>query len=52
MFQTTYEEVRLNEVDIGDRTKWLKEGMDCTVLFWKGKVSVKSGFCSWNLDYL
>ncbi|KAL8517045.1 hypothetical protein ACS0TY_015323 [Phlomoides rotata] len=35
---TTYEEVRLNEVDIGDRTKWLKEGMDCTVLFWKGKV--------------
>ncbi|KAL8480294.1 hypothetical protein ACS0TY_027002 [Phlomoides rotata] len=36
--KTTYEEVRLNEVDIGDRTKWLKEGMDCTVLFWKGKV--------------
>ncbi|KAJ4979720.1 hypothetical protein NE237_010500 [Protea cynaroides] len=35
---STYEEVRLNESDVGDRTKWLKEGMDCTVLFWNGKV--------------
>ncbi|KAJ9543083.1 hypothetical protein OSB04_022790 [Centaurea solstitialis] len=35
---TTYEEVRLNESDMGDKTKWLKEGMDCILLFWKGKV--------------
>ncbi|KAL3536613.1 hypothetical protein ACH5RR_005074 [Cinchona calisaya] len=35
---TTYEEFRLNETDVGDKTKWLKEGMDCNLLFWKGKV--------------
>ncbi|KAD3336663.1 hypothetical protein E3N88_32182 [Mikania micrantha] len=35
---TSYEEVRLNESDVGDKTKWLKEGMDCNLLFWKGKV--------------
>ncbi|KVI03252.1 hypothetical protein Ccrd_018449 [Cynara cardunculus var. scolymus] len=35
---TSYEEVRLNESDMGDKTKWLKEGMDCILLFWKGKV--------------
>lgn len=23
---------------MGDKTKWLKEGMDCILLFWKGKV--------------
>ncbi|KAL3839944.1 hypothetical protein ACJIZ3_024535 [Penstemon smallii] len=34
----TYEEYRLNEADVGDRTKWLKEGMDCHLLFWNGKV--------------
>ncbi|XP_010253076.1 PREDICTED: uncharacterized protein LOC104594485 isoform X1 [Nelumbo nucifera] len=34
----TYEETRLNESDVGDKTKWLKEGMDCNVLFWNGKV--------------
>ncbi|KAA0044226.1 elongation factor P [Cucumis melo var. makuwa] len=34
----TYEEIRLNAADVGDRTKWLKEGMDCVVLFWNGKV--------------
>ncbi|XP_022971212.1 uncharacterized protein LOC111470003 [Cucurbita maxima] len=34
----TYEEIRLNAADVGDRTKWLKEGMDCIVLFWNGKV--------------
>ncbi|KAL4587213.1 hypothetical protein LXL04_000080 [Taraxacum kok-saghyz] len=38
MDNTTYEEVRLNESDMGDKTKWLKEGMDCILLFWKGKV--------------
>ncbi|KAI7756087.1 hypothetical protein M8C21_027922 [Ambrosia artemisiifolia] len=35
---SSYEEVRLNESDMGDKTKWLKEGMDCNLLFWKGKV--------------
>lgn len=34
----TYEETRLNEADVGDKTKWLKEGMDCNLLVWKGKV--------------
>ncbi|PON51581.1 Translation elongation factor [Parasponia andersonii] len=35
---TTFEEIRLNEADVGDKTKWLKEGMDCNLLLWKGKV--------------
>nr|GFA75869.1 putative elongation factor P (EF-P) family protein [Tanacetum cinerariifolium] len=35
---TSYEEFRLNESDMGGKTKWLKEGMDCIMLFWKGKV--------------
>ncbi|KAF8394817.1 hypothetical protein HHK36_018753 [Tetracentron sinense] len=35
---TSYEEIRLNESDVGDKTKWLKEGMDCNLLFWNGKV--------------
>nr|ACU14042.1 unknown [Glycine max] len=34
----TYEEFRLGEKEIGDRTKWLKEGMDCNLLLWNGKV--------------
>ncbi|KAG8377130.1 hypothetical protein BUALT_Bualt09G0136400 [Buddleja alternifolia] len=34
----TYEEYRLNEADVGDKSKWLKEGMDCNLLFWNGKV--------------
>ncbi|XP_021291757.1 uncharacterized protein LOC110422247 [Herrania umbratica] len=34
----TFEETRLNEADVGDKTKWLKEGMDCNLLFWNGKV--------------
>ncbi|CAM8924565.1 unnamed protein product [Rhodiola kirilowii] len=34
----TYEEIRLNESEVGDTTKWLKEGMDCNLLFWNGKV--------------
>ncbi|KAM6550412.1 hypothetical protein CsatB_000220 [Cannabis sativa] len=34
----TYEEIRLNDADVGDKTKWLKEGMDCNLLLWKGKV--------------
>lgn len=39
VLQNTYEEIRLNAADVGDRTKWLKEGMDCVVLFWNGKVT-------------
>lgn len=34
----TYEECRLNEKDVGDKKKWLKEGMDCILLFWNGRV--------------
>ncbi|XP_061349917.1 uncharacterized protein LOC133295133 [Gastrolobium bilobum] len=34
----TYEEFRVGESDVGDRTKWLKEGMDCNLLLWNGKV--------------
>ena len=37
-FQTTFEESRLNEADVGDKHKWLKEGMDCNLLSWNGKV--------------
>lgn len=35
---TTYEEIRLNESDVGNETKWLKEGLDCNLLFWNGKI--------------
>ncbi|XP_060176341.1 uncharacterized protein LOC132606733 [Lycium barbarum] len=35
---TSFEEYRLNEKDVGDKAKFLKEGMDCTLLFWNGKV--------------
>uniref|UniRef100_M4ELP5 Translation elongation factor P/YeiP central domain-containing protein n=1 Tax=Brassica campestris TaxID=3711 RepID=M4ELP5_BRACM len=35
---STYEETRLNESDMGDKTKWLKEGMECSLLYWKDKV--------------
>ncbi|KAL0744129.1 hypothetical protein Bca4012_085642 [Brassica carinata] len=35
---STYEETRLNESDMGDKTRWLKEGMDCSLLYWKDKV--------------
>ncbi|CAG7912232.1 unnamed protein product [Brassica rapa] len=35
---SSYEETRLNEADMGDKTKWLKEGMDCNLLYWKDKV--------------
>lgn len=49
MFQNTYEETRLNAVDVGDKDKWLKEGMDCNLLFWNGKVSVNSVFLHFQL---
>ncbi|XP_073008960.1 uncharacterized protein [Typha latifolia] len=34
----SYEEIRLNEADVGDKMKWLKEGMDCSLLFWNGRI--------------
>ncbi|VFQ61650.1 unnamed protein product [Cuscuta campestris] len=38
MDMSTYDEFRLNESDVGDKTKFLKEGMQCNLLFWKEKV--------------
>uniref|UniRef100_A0A0E0MIX2 Translation elongation factor P/YeiP central domain-containing protein n=1 Tax=Oryza punctata TaxID=4537 RepID=A0A0E0MIX2_ORYPU len=35
---TTFEESRLNESDVGDKQKWLKEGMDCNLLYWNGRI--------------
>ncbi|KAK3004724.1 hypothetical protein RJ639_018062 [Escallonia herrerae] len=35
---SSFEEFRLNASDVGDKMKWLKEGMDCNLLFWNGKV--------------
>ncbi|XP_042435445.1 elongation factor P-like [Zingiber officinale] len=35
---TTFEEFRLTEADVGDKKKWLKEEMDCNLLFWNGRV--------------
>lgn len=34
----SYEEIRLNEAEVGDKAKWLKEGMDCNLIFWNGRV--------------
>ncbi|RWV82722.1 hypothetical protein BHE74_00048481, partial [Ensete ventricosum] len=39
----TYEETRLTEAEVGEKTKWLKEGMDCNVVFWNGRVFLVSG---------
>ena len=38
MDMETYEETRLNEDQIGDRVKYLKEEMEVTVLTWNEKV--------------
>ncbi|CAI8612935.1 unnamed protein product [Vicia faba] len=35
---STYEETRLDESEVGNKIKWLKEGMDCNLLLWNGKV--------------
>jgi hypothetical protein len=43
--QTTFEESRLNESDVGDKQKWLKEGMDCILLYWNGRVCVIQFSC-------
>ncbi|CAK9868259.1 unnamed protein product [Sphagnum jensenii] len=38
MDMVTFEETRLDLKDLGDRSKWLKEGMECNVLTWNGRV--------------
>ncbi len=38
MDMVTYEESRLNPEQIGDRVKYLKEGMEVNVLTWNGQV--------------
>ncbi|KAF3327364.1 Elongation factor P [Carex littledalei] len=35
---TTFEEIRLNEQNVGDKRMFLKEGAECTLLFWNGNV--------------
>eukprot|EP00249_Psilotum_nudum_P003723 c17212_g1_i1 orf=329-991(-) len=34
----TFEELRMNEAEIGTCSKWLKEGTECSVLSWNGQV--------------
>lgn len=38
MDMVTFEEVRLMESNIGGKAKWLKEGMDCSLIFWNEEV--------------
>jgi elongation factor P len=38
MDMSSYEEARLSEVDIGDRVKYIKEGMDVKVVQWNTQV--------------
>lgn len=38
MDMETFEEARLNPEQIGDRVKYIKEGMEVNVLFWNGQV--------------
>lgn len=38
MDMETYEETRLSAEQIGDRVKYLTEGMEVNVLFWEGQV--------------
>ncbi|KAG6556758.1 hypothetical protein Mapa_001702 [Marchantia paleacea] len=38
MDSETYEEVRISKEEIGDRSKFLMEGMECSVLSWNGRV--------------
>lgn len=37
--QTTFEETRIGIKELGDKVKFLKEGMECNVLSWSEKVS-------------
>ncbi|KAG0581963.1 hypothetical protein M758_3G023300 [Ceratodon purpureus] len=38
MDMTTFEEVRMSASELGDKTKWLKENMECQVWSWNDKV--------------
>ncbi|KAH7300019.1 hypothetical protein KP509_24G041300 [Ceratopteris richardii] len=38
MDMVSYEEARLNASDVGEKSKFLKEGMECNVLTWNGRV--------------
>eukprot|EP00249_Psilotum_nudum_P003724 c17212_g1_i2 orf=329-1069(-) len=38
MDMATFEELRMNEAEIGTCSKWLKEGTECSVLSWNGQV--------------
>ncbi|CAI5475063.1 unnamed protein product [Closterium sp. Yama58-4] len=38
MDMVTYEETRVTKAQLGDRVKFLKEGMECNVLTWNDKV--------------
>jgi elongation factor P len=38
MDMESFEESRLSSAEIGDRVKYLKEGMEASVLFWNGQV--------------
>ncbi|KAH9296610.1 hypothetical protein KI387_040198, partial [Taxus chinensis] len=38
MDMSTYDESRLSESELGDKKKWLKEGMECNVLSWNGRI--------------
>lgn len=37
--QGTYEETRVQTAQLGDKVKFLKEGMECNVLSWNDKAS-------------
>lgn len=38
MDMSTFEELRVTAKEVGDGVKWLKEGMECSILQWSGKV--------------
>jgi elongation factor P len=38
MDMVSFEEIRIGANELGDKTKWLKEGMECNVLTWNDKV--------------
>ena len=38
MDMETFEESRLNAEEIGDRVKYLSEGMEANVIFWEGQI--------------
>eukprot|EP00243_Klebsormidium_subtile_P004505 TRINITY_DN18516_c0_g1_i1.p1 TRINITY_DN18516_c0_g1~~TRINITY_DN18516_c0_g1_i1.p1 ORF type:complete len:288 (-),score=53.82 TRINITY_DN18516_c0_g1_i1:292-1074(-) len=38
MDMETYEEIRVTKENVGDMFKWLKEGSECEVVIWNGRV--------------